>query len=454
MTAERVRVLLADDDESLRRVQEFQLTRAGFAVTCCADGRDALRRFREERHDLVVTDIRMPGLDGLEFLSRLRAISPHTPVVVITGHGTVATAVEAMKQGAFEFLTKPFPADKLRLTLERARRMARLEDENRELRRAVRFRFSIENLIGSSTAIRKMTDLVELTAPTESTVLIGGETGTGKELVARAIHHNSPRSEAPFVTVNCGALPAPLVEAELFGHRKGAFTGAESSRRGKFEAADGGTLFLDEVGELPIELQPKILRALQTGEIDRMGQDRPSQVDVRIVAATNRDLEAMVADGTFRQDLYYRLAVVRIEVPPLRERSEDIPLLAQHFLDRWIERTGRADLRFPPEALSRFAAYDWPGNVRELENVVERMVVLSRTDVLSPVTMPDALREGGADRGPGFRLPPGGVRLGELEKDLIRQALERTGGNRTRSAALLGLTRSALLYRMQKFGLE
>ena len=452
--APATRVLLADDDESLRRVQEYQLTKAGFIVTTCADGKAALDEFRENLHDLVVTDIRMPELDGLELLARLRAISPETPVIVMTGHGTVDTAVQAMKDGAFDFLTKPFPTDKLHLTLDRARKMARLQRENRELRRAVEQTFRFENLVGSSEAMRRLYELLELTAPTMSTALINGETGTGKELVARAIHYNSPRREAPFVTVNCGALPDSLVEAELFGHRKGAFTGADSNHPGKFEAADGGTLFLDEVGEIPLELQPKILRALQTGEIDRIGQDHPSRVDVRIVAATNSDLEQAVSEGTFRRDLYYRLAVVQITVPPLRERRDDIPLLAQHFLARFSERNQRSGLRFPPQVFSLFDRYPWPGNVRELENAVERMVVLSRDDVLSLDALPDQIVGATETDQAPVRLPDGGVDFESLERDFIQQALRRTQGNQTQAARLLGLTRSTLLYRMQKFKLS
>ena len=454
MKSAPVRVLLADDDESLRRVQQYQLTKAGFAVTTCADGDAALQEFRENLHDLVVTDIRMPGLDGLELLARLRAISSETPIIVITGHGTVETAVQAMKQGAFDFLTKPFPTDTLRLTLERAQKMAHLQRENRELRRAVERTFAFENLVGSSVSMRRMYDLLELTAPTTSTVLISGETGTGKELVARAIHYNSPRKEGSFVTVNCGALPETLVEAELFGHRKGAFTGADSNRPGKFEAADGGTLFLDEVGEIPLALQPKILRALQTGQIDRIGQDRSSRVDVRIIAATNRELEQLISEHSFRQDLYYRLAVVQIKVPPLRERREDIPLLAQHFLSEWRERRSRPDLRFPPEAFALFNRYPWPGNVRELENAVERMVVLSRDDVLSLDMLPDQVAGFTGQDKVLLRLPAEGVDIEVLEKDFMRQALERTQGNQTQAAQLLGLTRSTFLYRMQKFGLS
>jgi two-component system NtrC family response regulator len=295
---------------------------------------------------------------------------------------------------------------------------------------------------------------MELAAPAPSTVLVRGETGTGKELVARAIHYNSQRRKRPFITVNCGALPDTLVEAELFGHRKGAFTGADRHRAGKFVAADGGTLFLDEIGEIPLDLQPKILRALQTGEVDRIGQDTPTQVDVRIIAATNRDLDELIAEGKFRSDLYYRLAVIPLEVPPLRERREDIPLLAQHFLSRMAERAGRSGLRFPPDAMPLFDRYPWPGNVRELENVVERMVVMSREDTLSLATLPDAIRTHPEPSGTSLRLPPEGVNFESLEKSFIRQALERTEGNRTRAAQLLGLTRNTLLYRIQKFGLQ
>ncbi len=430
------------------------MTKAGFVVTACADGDTALEEFRENLHDLVVTDIRMPGLDGLELLKRLRAISPETPVIVITGHGTVDTAVQAMKEGAFDFLTKPFPTDKLHLTLDRARKMARLQRENRELRRAVERTFKFENLVGSSESMRRLYELLELTAPSMSTVLISGETGTGKELVARAIHYNSPRAEAPFVTVNCGALPESLVEAELFGHRKGAFTGADSNRPGKFETADGGTLFLDEVGEIPVELQPKILRALETGEIDRVGQDQASRIDVRIVAATNCDLEQSISEGTFRRDLYYRLAVVQMTVPPLRERRDDIPLLAEHFLARFGERNQRSGLRFPPQVFALFHRYPWPGNVRELENAVERMVVLSREDVLSLEVLPEQILTGGEQDKISLQLPATGVDFETLEKDFIRQALRRTQGNQTQAARLLGMTRSTLLYRMQKFKLK
>jgi two-component system NtrC family response regulator len=455
MTRRALRVLLADDDESFRRVHEYQLGSAGYEVTACRDGSEALDAFREGLHDLVVTDVQMPGLDGLELLARLRAISPETPVVMVTGHGTVETAVEAMKQGAFDFLTKPFPRDQLRLTLERAAEMARLEREVRELRRVVEDRFSFENLIGTAPAMLELYDAVALVASTSSTVMVTGETGTGKELVARAIHFNSDRRTGPFITLNCGAIPDSLVEAELFGHRKGAFTGAESDRAGRFEAADGGTLFLDEVGEIPLLLQPKILRVLQSGEVDRVGADHPVTVDVRIVAATHRDLRSLVDERQFREDLYFRLAVVPLHVPPLRERREDIPLLADHFLRRMEERTHRTGLRFPPETFALFDRYDWPGNVRELENVVERMVVLSRGDVLSPDSVPSRIRSPGASTtGSQFELPDDGIRLEEVETDLIRQALARTGGNRSQAARLLGVTRNTLLYRMQKHGLR
>ncbi len=454
MTQKPTRVLLVDDDESFRRVHEYQLGKAGYQVTTRADGRGALDAFREELHDLVVTDVRMPGLDGLELLARLKAISPDAPVVIVTGHGSIETAVEAMKQGAFDFLTKPFPVDQLLLTLQRALEMARLRNENRELRRAVAGRFSFEYLVGSSPAMRKLYDAVELVAPTSSTVLIAGETGTGKELVARAIHFNSPRRDGAFVPLNCGAIPESLIEAELFGFRKGAFTGAEFNRKGKFEAADGGTLFLDEVAEIPLPLQPKILRVLQSGDVDRIGADKPVHVDVRIVAATNRDLDRMVEEGRFRQDLYYRLAVVPLKVPPLRERREDIPLLADHFLARMRQRTGRHALRLPPEVFALLDRYSWPGNVRELENLIERLVVMSREDVLDPSLLPEAIRGESRRRETTFLLPPGGVDLEEVERDLIRQALERHRGNRTHAARDLGVTRNALLYRMQKYGMR
>ena len=456
MKKDCLRVLLVDDDESFRRVQEYQLTQAGYQVTACADGLSALEEFRSVGHELVVTDIRMPGLDGLELLTRLRSISTETPVIVVTGHGTIETAVEAMKQGAFDFLTKPFPGDHLRLTLQRADEFRRLRKENRELRRAVEGRFSFENLVGSAPGMKELFEAMELVAPTPSLVLVLGETGTGKELVARALHFHSPRSKKPFITLNCGAIPANLMEAELFGHRKGAFTGADADRKGKFEAADGGTLFLDEIGEIPVELQPKLLRVLESGSVDRIGEDSPVQVDVRIVAATHRNLEGMVRDGTFRRDLFYRLSVVPLAIPPLRERRQDIPLLAAHFLGRMALRTGRPGLEFDPATLDLLESYQWPGNVRELENVIERMVVLSRGDRLKSDAVPQDMRSNsvGSPGTRGFRLPEQGLNLEALEIDLIRQALERENGNQTRAAKRLGLTRNTLLYRMQKFGLR
>ena len=450
-----LKVLLVDDDPSFRRVQEYQLSQAGYQVTVCDDGAQALDAFRKGAHDLVVTDIRMPGIDGLDLMTRLKAISAETPVVVVTGHGTIETAVEAMKQGAFDFLTKPFPGDHLRLTLQRADEFRRLRREIRELRRAVEGRFAFENLIGSAPAMKVLFESMELVAPTSSVVLVNGETGSGKELVARAIHHHSPRSGHPFVTLNCGAIPASLMEAELFGHSKGAFTGAEQDRKGKFETADGGTLFLDEIGEVPLELQPKLLRVLESGAVDRLGEDEPVQVDVRIVAATHRDLEAMVQEGSFRRDLFYRLSVVPVAIPPLRERREDIPLLAAHFLGRMARQTGRGGLEFDPATLDLLESYDWPGNVRELENVIERMVVLSRDDRLATDGVPSGIRSTGESvAGARFRLPPEGVNLEELEIDLIRQALELEEGNQTRAAKRLGLTRNTLLYRMQKYRLR
>lgn len=453
MTRATVRVLLADDDESFRRVQEYHLTQAGYSVTSCSDGDAALDSFREKLQDVVITDIRMPGLDGLELMARLKAISAETPVVIVTGHGTIEAAVEAMRQGAFDFLTKPFPRDRLRLTLSRALEMVHLQQENRELRRAVQSRFSFENLIGSSASMKTLYEAMELVAASPSTVLITGETGTGKELVAQAIHYNSPRRGGSLVTVNCGAIPEALIESELFGYRKGAFTGAHADRKGKFESANGGTLFLDEVGEIHLSLQSKILRVLQSGEVDKVGSDRSVKVDVRIIAATNRDLEAMVKAGEFRDDLYYRLAVVPLHVPPLRERREDIPLLAQHFLGQMAERAKRPGLRFPPKIFALFDHYSWPGNVRELENVIEHLVVMSRDQTLDESLLPAKFRIGGGSVASHFELPAGGVNLEELEKELIRQALARQGGNRTRAARDLGLTRNTLLYRIQKYGM-
>jgi two-component system NtrC family response regulator len=448
-------VLLIDDDESLRRVTEYTLKEEGCEVLTAANGREGLNIFRSAVVDLVLSDVRMPEIDGMDLLPRLKAMQPDLPVIMLTAHGTIASAVEAMKLGAFDYLTKPFSRDQLRASVRKALEVGALKLENRHLRQMVAERFSFDTMIAGARAMREVADLAARVAQSDTTVLLLGESGTGKELLAKAIHLHSARRRGPFVPVNCAAIPEALIESELFGHRRGAFTGAVTDKPGKVEGADGGTLFLDEIGDLPLMMQAKMLRLLQEREIDKVGDSKPRRVDIRVIAATNRDLQKMVADGTFREDLYYRLAVVPVRVPPLRERADDIPLLVEHFLAKHAARLGR--LPVPSVDKPVFAAlnvYHWPGNVRELENLVERALVLDRDGVVGMDDLPEALR--GAERRFGHarvELPDDGISLEAVERDLILAALDKHGWNQTRAAAYLDITRSALLYRMQKHGL-
>ncbi len=454
-TRTRKTVLVVDDDESLRRVVEYNLQEEGHRVLTAVDGPEGWRQFQAEAVDLVLTDVRMPEMDGIELLTRLKAMQPDLPVIMLTAHGTIDSAVDAMKLGAFDYLTKPFNRDQLKTAVWKALEVAELTSENRYLREVIADRLSFANMIAGSRAMRAVTDTAGRVAQSDTTVLLEGESGTGKELLAKAIHFHSPRARAPFVTINCGAIPEQLLESELFGHRRGSFTGAVGDKRGKFEAADGGTIFLDELGELPVQLQVKILRVLQEREIDKVGETRPVKVNVRVIAATNRDLEKMVADGTFRDDLYYRLAVVSIRVPPLRERADDIPLLVDHLLDKHTRRLGRERPLVEKDVYSALNLYGWPGNIRELENVIERALVLDRDGVLGLDDLPERLRTR-EHRVANLRmeLPDEGVSLEDVERELLLAALEKHNWNQTRAAAFLNITRSTLLYRMQKFHLE
>jgi len=451
---ERPGILVADDDDSFRRVLEYQLKEAGYGVTAAADGSRALEVFSQNRFDAVLTDLDMPGLSGTDLLKAVKEQSPDTPVIVITAYGTIDSAVDAMKSGAYHYLTKPVNRDVLLHTLEQALKFSGLVSENRNLREAVSAQFTFEGFVGSSTGMRRVIEQARQLARVDTTVLITGESGTGKEILAKAIHFNSPRSGNPFVVINCGAIPDTLLESELFGYRKGAFSGATANKQGKFEAADGGSVFLDEIGDLPAPLQVKVLRVVQENEIDVVGANQPRKVDVRIIAATNRDLRQMMADGQFRQDLYYRLNVVPLHVPPLRERKEDIPLLVQFLAERIRKRMGRTPVKTGNRILRKLEAYSWPGNIRELENTVERLIVFSQQDTARITDLPEEILLPQPASGRAvLRIPPEGVSLAEVDRELVVAALERNQWNQTRAAEFLKISRNVLIYRMQKYRL-
>jgi DNA-binding NtrC family response regulator len=448
-------VLIVDDDESFRRVMEYQLREDGYRVLTACNVASALQRFQADSVDVVMTDVKMPGGDGMELLARLKTVQPDLPILILTAHGTIGSAVEAMKLGAADYLTKPFTRDQLRIALGKMLDVVALKRENRRLREVVTERFSFASMVAGSRAMHSVMAVAARVAQTHATVLLEGESGTGKELLAKAIHLQSDRKDQPFITVNCAAIPENLLESELFGHRRGSFTGAVTDKQGKFEAANKGTVFLDEIGDLPLMMQVKVLRVLQQREVDKVGDLRPVKVDVRIVAATNRDLEQMIADGRFRDDLYYRLAVVGIRLPPLRERTDDLPLLVEHFVAKHGAPRGRAQMAIAPAVYSAFNLYPWPGNIRELENVIERALVLDRDDLIGLDDLPDRLRPREQRLGRvHMELPDDGLSLEDVERDLLQAALVKHDWNQTKAATYLNITRSALLYRMQKFRLE
>ena len=449
------RILVVDDDESLRWVTQAQLQQSGYDVAAAADAASALEQIRNSPPDLAITDLKMPGMSGLELLKAIRAEYPEIIVIMVTAFGTVENAVEAMKAGAYDYITKPVNVDELRLIVSRGLEHLDLREEVRVLRSSLDKKYGFENILGQSNKLLYVLDMASRAAQATSTVLIRCETGTGKELLAKAVHFNSRRKDRPFVTINSGAIPKDLLESELFGHVRGSFTGAFADKKGKVELADGGTLFLDEIGELPLELQVKILRLIQHGEIEKLGFAGVSKVDVRIIAATHRNLQAMVEDETFREDLYYRLAVIPLELPPLRERAGDIPELVQHFFLKAKEKQARPNLALPTSMLPYFGAYTWPGNVRELENIIERIVVLTRGDEITLNDLPDFLRrERPAVEELHLDLPPHGISLEAVEKELIVRALERFNWNQTHAAQYLDISRKTLIYRMEKFGLK
>lgn len=447
------RILIAEDDRVQRDTIADILLKSGHTVMTAPSAREALEALDADPFDLLITDLRMPEMDGLELLREARRRRPELDVVLMTAHATVKTAITAMKEGAADYLEKPFDKDELLLVVGRALNQRGLREENQRLRQLVTETTSLGNIIGEGQAMQAVFDVVRRAVPLHTTVLIQGESGTGKELVARHIHFSGPRKGKPFIVVNCAAIPDTLVESELFGHERGAFTGAEKSREGKFETAHGGTIFLDEIGDMELASQAKLLRVLQDGVVERVGGGKPRPVDVRVIAATNRDLKIAVEDGTFRQDLFYRLDVLNVKLPPLRERIEDLPALVRHFREKIAKRIGKAAPEISADVLERMRRYRWPGNVRELENTLEQLFILTDAPVIKLEHLPEKLRDAPPEPAQ-FGLPPGGVVLEDLEQELIRQALLRSGGRIKEAAELLGLTYKTLQYRLKKHEID
>lgn len=449
------RILIVEDDDNLRQVIHIQLEREGYETRSAASAEEAIPILEKSSHHLVLTDLNLPGVSGIELLKRVRMDYPETAVIVMTAFGTVQTAVEAMKAGAYDYITKPIHPYELAALVKRSIEHYQLLEEVQVLRSCLDRKYGFEEILGSSAPLLQSLDVAARVAATDATVLIYGETGTGKELVAKAIHMRSNRREQPFMTINCGAIPRELLESELFGHVKGSFTGALTHKKGRIEMADRGTVLLDEIGEMPLELQVRILRLIQEREIEKVGATVPTKVDVRIIAATHRDLAAMVKEGSFREDLYYRLLVVPITLPPLRERVGDVPELVQQFFLKSRAKHNRADLILPASIISCFSRYDWPGNVRQLENAVERMVLLAGGTEISLTDLPDFLRPVAQPASTPFvALPDGAMDLEGLEKQLILQVMEKYKGNQTQAARYLNMSRRALGYRLEKYGLQ
>jgi len=455
-------ILIVEDEPKMLRLLELNLSEEGHVAFTAQDAEAGLKVLRQERIDLVVTDLKLPGMDGLEFLQAVKRTDARIPVVVMTAYGTVETAVEAMKAGASDYVLKPFSLEEMKLIVRKELAVHQLQEENRSLREALGQRYEFKNIVARSPKMQEVLATVERVAPTNSTVLLGGESGVGKDMIARAIHQHSRRASGPFIKINCTAIPENLLESELFGYEKGAFTGAVSSKPGKFELADKGTIFLDEIGDVPGNIQAKLLRVLQDREFERLGGTKTLKVDVRVVAATNQDLRAALEQGSFREDLYYRLNVVPINIPPLRERREDIPYLLDRFIARFARESGKPMRSITPAAQKVLMEFHWPGNVRELENIIERAVALSSGDVidvgdirldLSPTksggTSPATSAMSATSAVP---FPPPGMTLEHFEDEMIREALRRANGNKSQAARLLGLSRNALRYRLSKMG--
>mgnify|MGYP000303696315 FL=1 len=450
-----MKILVADDEKNMLWALTNVLSKQGFKTFTARDGEEAIHQFKKHLPDVVLLDLKMPKKNGIEVLKKIKKINDSIPVIMITAHGNIETAIEAMKLGAFDYVQKPFEMEEINVLIKKALKIRDLTMEV-ELLRDELSRISRGNqIIGESPQIKEVMDLVNRVAKSNATVLILGESGTGKELVANAIHYNSDRKNKPFVKVNCGALPENLLESELFGHEKGAFTGAISRKIGRFERAHGGSIFLDEIGEMSFSTQVKLLRVLQEKQIERVGSTEVIDVDVRIIAATNKDLKRLVEEGRFREDLYYRLNVIPIKIPPLRERKQDIPLLVKYFLQKYSLETGRRGMTISDSALDKLKTYSWPGNIRELQNVIERAVILSPgREITEDQLPPEIVKRDRQVELDEFKLPKNGVNLNDLEKSLIKQALDMTNDNQTEAARLLGITRHTLIYRMEKYGLK
>ncbi|HEY6292933.1 MAG TPA: sigma-54 dependent transcriptional regulator [Terriglobia bacterium] len=451
-------ILIIEDEAKMSRLLSLSLAEQGYSAQVASDAESGLKILRQEPVDLVITDLKLPGMNGLEFLQAVKRTHAELPVVVMTAYGSVNTAVEAMKSGASDYVLKPFSLDEMKLIVGKELDVHRLRQENRSLREALGQRYEFKNIVAGSTRMQEVLATVVRVAPTTSTVLLGGESGVGKDLIARAIHEHSRRAAGPFLKINSTAIPENLLESELFGYEKGAFTGAATSKPGKFEFADKGTLFLDEIGDVPPATQVKLLRVLQEREFERLGGTRTVKVDVRLVAATNRDLRAALEQGTFREDLYYRLNVVPIDIPPLRAHKEDIPALVDHFIRRFGPEAGKTIRGITPDALKLLMDFHWPGNVRELQNIIERAIALSAGDTIASAdirldlgTLPtNSAAAGMGDHSVPF--PPEGVTLDQFENEIIREALRRANGNKSQAARLLGLSRNALRYRLSTMG--
>jgi two-component system response regulator HydG len=449
-----IKILVADDEPSHRQMIEAVLAAEGYEVTQAEDGLAAISAVEDRFYDLVIMDVRMPNVDGIQALQKIKQISPDIPVIIMTAYASVGSAVDALKSSAYDYLIKPLDIDELKILVAKALRHHQLEQENIYLKERLNDRFDFSNIIGRSPSMTQLFETVALVAPSEATALIVGESGTGKELIANAIHQNSPRKDLPFIKVNCAALPETLLESELFGHVKGAFTGATTRKQGRFQLAHNSSIFLDEIAEMAPATQAKILRVLQEREFEPVGSTQTIKVDTRVIVATNKNLEKEIQEGRFREDLYYRLNVVTVEVPPLRQRREDIPLLADFFLKHYAEKNRRLIKGFTPRATDLLMRYDWPGNVRELENIIERAVIMARGEMITPLEFPidqqnldEELKESRIDLTPGRSLK-------EVEKVMILRTLEEVGGNRTHAARILGISRRTLQLKLKEYGIN